>query len=101
MLICIQAYHVHIRSISHHQKMMELERLKAGPAPSRSETSAPSSVTQSTVNMSAGLVKTSDDGRPKAESDQSSTGTGVDVVRGPNYCHVCCFDFANAEVGLV
>lgn len=97
MFISTQAYHVHIRSTSHLQKVMELEKLKANPASSRSEMSAASTIAQSTVSTSTGLAKTSDDGKPMGEN----SSTGMDVARGPNYCHVCCFDFTNAEVGLI
>jgi hypothetical protein len=42
-------------------------------------------------------------GERKSSVDQSTTSSAppdgnANAPKGPNYCHVCCFDFANSEV---
>ena len=81
-----QAYHVHIRSTSHHQKMMELKARKFEPISSDKK-----SLSQP---VSSSLVLPSVAEKSSAEKSSPPDNT----VKGPNYCHVCCFEFANAEV---
>jgi hypothetical protein len=89
---------MHIRSTSHHQKMMELEKQKANSATSSSDKWSSSAVSKSDVSSSAGQVRASGDEKTMVQSSQSSSAT-MDSVKGPNYCHVCCFEFASGEVG--
>ena len=96
--ILMQAYHVHIRSTSHLQKMMEKEKLKSNTESSSVE-SATCSATQS--SFLAGPTKRF--GEVKSAAAQGKLPPAVNIMdmnRGPNYCHVCCFEFSSSEVSI-
>ena len=77
----VQAYHIHIRSTSHHQNTIEAKKRKSGEVVEPRPTGPPP---------------------PQPKSDTPiyaiPPGQSPAVTSGPNYCHVCCFGFANSEV---
>lgn len=83
--VCIsyfQAYHVHIRSTSHHQKAEARKKAKKALTGS---TETPSS----TASVPSGTA---------APAVQPKAGGSDTVKKGEHFCYVCNFLFSNAEV---
>jgi len=123
--VCLKAYHVHIRSISHNQNMAEAKKQKAlakkqsGQAVTKTTSLSQSSSEPAGANrgekaasdgnqsLSTPLDRSGPDSGPKSilKSVQNQSAAGVGRLeekpaRGPNYCDVCCFEFSSSEVCL-
>ena len=106
--VCLKAYHVHIRSTSHNQKIAEAKKQKA--LAKKQSAAGTSASAQSKPSPSAApdhpgsAAGSSGDAGPRsilrsAQDQSSAMGSSVEKpARGPNYCDVCCFEFSSAEV---